>query len=198
MKWRWFDIRKLEASEYEKYYGFLAQTKKERVGRYLFEDDRKRTVAGEMLARQMISKRCSVNESDIRFAIGEHGKPYALDLSIHYNISHSGNLVVCAVDKRPVGIDVEQIREIDLSVAKRICTENECKYIRADGEFEYLFGSSSQDVYKRFFEVWTMKEAYVKYVGTGITRLKEIDVLQDVDKKVCISIGRYVISIVYE
>ena len=129
MKWYKYDIRDLTDNEYNKWYSLMSEDKQCRVDRFRFVDDKKRTVAGEMLARKAIAEWCSVAPEDIVFGIKEHGKPYAKNLSIEFNISHSSDMVVCAVDDKPVGIDIEQIRPIDLTVAKRICTDEELLYL---------------------------------------------------------------------
>lgn len=48
---------------------------------------------------------------DIFFYRGENGKPLT-NLSLHFNCSHSGGFVVCAVGEREVGVDLEQIRSV--------------------------------------------------------------------------------------
>ena len=75
------------------------------------------------------------------FYYKEHGKPHALGLDIELNISHSGDIVVCAVDSSPVGIDAEKIRPIDLNVAKRICTDDELLYLfgRRPTERDFIY-----------------------------------------------------------
>lgn len=186
MRWLQYDIRQLSEGEYEKYYGFMSQAKQERIERYRQADDKKRSVVGEMLARQLIAGWCQVEQSSITFLTKQYGKPYVQDLPVHFNISHSGDMVVCVIDDNPVGIDVEKVRHINLSVVKRVCTEM---------ELEYVF-CSKQDIYKRFFEIWTLKEAYFKCIGTGITELKEVDVFRDVNRKESFWLGEYVVSIV--
>lgn len=164
-----YDIRDLTDKEYTYWYSLMNADKKKRVDRFRFLDDRKRTVAGEMLARQAIAEWCSVQPDSIEFAIGEHGKPFAVGLDVEFNISHSGDMVVCAVDSHPVGIDIEKIRPIDLSITKHICTHEQLLYIfrhnPTDKDFTY---TEDADILTRFFELWTAKEAYGKCVGTGI------------------------------
>ena len=63
-------------------------------------------------------------------------------------------MVCCAVSDREIGIDIEKKREIRLDAAKRFACESELEYI----------GSSTE----RFFEIWTLKEAYFKCIGTGL------------------------------
>ena len=163
MKWYNFDIRDLTDEEYAYWHSLMNADKRRRVDRFRVIDDKKRTVAGEMLARKAVAEWCSVEPENITFAIGEHGKPYAVDLDVEFNISHSGDIVVCAVDDKPVGIDVEQIRPIDLSVAKRVCTEEELFYIFGhkpiNADFAY---TEDEEKLTHFFEVWTKKEAMYK------------------------------------
>lgn len=178
MKWYKYDIRDFSKIEYEKWLSLMNEDKRGKVERFYFDDDKKRSVAGEMLAKKAIAEWCGVLAEEIMFSLDKNGKPFAENLNAEFNISHSGNLVVCAVDDNPVGIDVEQIRIIDLKIAKRIYT---------DEELYYLFGFSPSDddfyvlpdegMLQRFFELWTAKEANLKYTGAGITEnLKTLSV----------------------
>ncbi len=169
MKWYKYNIRELSASEYNKWYALMDVEKQKRVDRFRFCDDKKRTVAGEMLARKAISEWCGVTYESIVFCIKEHGKPYAKGLPVEFNISHSGDYVVCAVDDKPIGIDIEKIRPIDLTVAKRICTDDELQYLFGHAPCEKDFTHTTDiDILTRFFEIWTAKEACGKCAGEGI------------------------------
>lgn len=149
-----------------------------------------------MLARKAIAAWCSVAPESIIFAIGKHGKPYAIGLDVEFNISHSGDMVVCAVDNNPVGIDIEQIHPIDLSVAKHVCKEEELLYLfgyaPAEKDFAY---TTDATVLKRFFELWTAKEAYGKCFGSGIVSFKERKALNQqlfkIDNCYVIGISKY-------
>ncbi len=175
MKWYQFDIRDLSNEEYQKWYFLMNEERRAHVNRFHHLTDKKRSVAGEMLARTAIAEWYKVPAESICFGRNEHGKPFAINLPVDFNISHSENTVVCAVSDAPVGIDVEEIRPIDLNVAKHICTKEDMKYlfghIPADDEFIKV---NNQDVLIRLFEIWTAKEAYFKCLGTGITDLKDI------------------------
>lgn len=171
MKWYKYDIRDLSQDEYEKWYSLMSVDKKQRVDRFRFADDKKRTVTGEMLARKAVAEWCHVSEEEIQFGVLEYGKPFAIGLDVEFNISHSGDLVVCAVDNKPVGIDIEQIRAMDLNVIKRICTEKEIAYILGDNQKEEIFcKSANKSILIRFFEVWTLRESYGKFIGVGIMK----------------------------
>lgn len=167
--WRIADIRELTETEYLRWYSLLSDEKKARVDRFRFDEDKKRTVAGEMLARKMISERCPVAPEDIIFAVTEKGKPYAENADVQFNISHSENLVVCAVSDKPVGVDIEKIRPVDLKTVRHFCNDSEIEYIFGHKpEKTELVMTENADVLRRFFELWTKKEAYVKYLGDGL------------------------------
>lgn len=171
MKWYKYNIRDLTDTEYNKWYSLMSDDKQQRVDRFRFLDDKKRTVVGEMLARKAIAEWCSVAPESITFGIKEHGKPYAKDLAVEFNISHSGDMVVCAVDDKPVGIDVELIRPVDLTVAKRIFTAEELLDLFGHTPTEQNFTyTTDNEILTRFFELWTAKEAYGKCIGEGITQ----------------------------
>lgn len=169
MKFYQYNIQDLSDEKYIHYYSLMSEEKKRRVDRFRFEDDKKRTVVGEMLARRAISEWCGVPEENIAFGVAEHGKPYVEDLNIEFNISHSADMVVCVVNDNPVGVDIEKIRPVDLNTAKRIFSEEEIRYI-----FECIPDAEDYNCYlndavlQRFFEFWTKKEAYGKLIGKGI------------------------------
>ncbi|HEX6431057.1 MAG TPA: 4'-phosphopantetheinyl transferase superfamily protein [Niastella sp.] len=86
-------------------------------------------------------------------------KPFLLD-GPYFNISHSGNRVVCLISQeKNVGIDIEYInKEFQPDDFKTQFTLSEWSAIR-----------SSQDPTKKFYEFWTAKESIVKADGRGLT-----------------------------
>lgn len=199
MKWYKFDIRDLTAADYGKWYALMNREKQARVDRFRFEEDKKRTVTGEMLARKAIAEWCDVSAEGIVFDKTETGKPYAKGLPVEFNISHSGDIVVCAVDDKPVGIDVEKICPIDLMVARLICTDDELSHLfgHAPTEQDFIY-TTDQELLVRFFNLWTAKEAHGKCIGvgmqmnqnsnTGTVRLKHITNFIDDGYMVCIAV----------
>lgn len=188
MKWQYYDTRTMTAEEYEIWYAQMASERQEKTDAMRRDDHRKASVTADHLARTMIAEACGVVADSIRFRKDENGKPHAVDLPIHFNVSHSGDFVACAVDNSPVGIDIEQIRSIRPALVKKVCTEAERAYV------EDLEGN----MLVRFFEVWTSKEAWFKYIGTGITDLKSVDTLDHIRKGGCARVEDYVVSIYRE
>lgn len=152
----------------------MSKDKRARVDRFRFKTDKQRTIAGEMLTRKAIAEWCDVSAESVVFDKTKTGKPFAKDLPVEFNISHSGDMVVCAVDDKPVGIDIEKIHPIDLNVAKRIYRNEELLYlfgyIPTEQDFVY---TTDQDLLIRFFQLWTAKEAYGKCTGVGVSDIRK-------------------------
>lgn len=169
MKWFKFDINSFTDEEYNKWYSFMSEEKQKRVDKFRFVEDKKRSVAGDMLVRKAISDCLCVSAESINFSISEKGKPYIPDFDIEFNISHSGDMVVCAVDNTPVGIDIEKIRPLDLKISKKVFSDDELIYLfdHVPTHEDFIF-TENEEILKRFFRLWTKKEAYGKFIGCGI------------------------------
>ena len=116
---------------------------------------------GGRLLEYAVSRLYRIGISELSRSKGEHGKPYfRIHPEIHFNISHSGNLVTCAVSDFEIGIDVQEKTRMNTDrIAKKIMSPDEYS--------KYLADSARQDY---FYRVWSMKESYVKWTGDGITR----------------------------
>lgn len=118
------------------------------------ENKRSQKIAADMLCRQMIAEAEGIDPAGIIIKKSKDGKPYTENSAYKFSISHCGNLVVCAVSKNEIGVDIEKIRNVRLKIAEKFACENEIAYIGEKLE--------------RFFEVWTLKEAFFKCKGTGL------------------------------
>lgn len=173
-----YDICDLSNQQYSHCLSLMSEEKRERIHSMRFEDDKKRSVVGEMLARTLISKECHIKPEDVVISRTEYGKPYIKNLNIEFNISHSYNMVACAIDKRPVGIDIEKIRPLNLAISKYFCNADDMLYIFDHiPRIEDFYYTENIEILKRFFEVWTKKEAYGKCMGTGIINAKKIPIV---------------------
>ncbi|MDF2522176.1 MAG: phosphopantetheine--protein transferase, partial [Clostridia bacterium] len=96
------------------------------------------------------------------FLVNEYGKPYLpTNFNLQFNVSHSGEWVVCAVDERPVGIDVELMRKTDmLEIAHRFF---------AAKEYDMLSNADKSIRKELFYDIWTLKESYIKALGKGLS-----------------------------
>ena len=88
---------------------------------------------------------------------------------IYFNISHSGEYVLCAVSKTPVGCDLEKAENAPFEISDSVFLPSERKYINE--------GQNIEDKTRRFFRLWTMKESYIKMTGEGlIASLQSIEI----------------------
>lgn len=142
------------------------------VERISHPEVRESTVCGEWLAKSMLSRESGMPVEEIRLARDRDGKPYAENLTLFFNLSHSGEYVACAVSDRPVGLDLEVKKPRDLSVARRICSPRELEYIFHPEQTPCV---NEEEMLRRFLLIWTAKEAAVKLTGIGIKGMREED-----------------------
>lgn len=87
------------------------------------------------------------------------GKPFFPEWEeLHFNLSHSGDLALCALDAVPVGVDIQVVRAWRPSLPKRVCSKE---------ELLWLEGQSA--LWPAFTLLWALKEARVKESGQGLT-----------------------------
>ena len=88
------------------------------------------------------------------------GKPFFPEHpDLHFNISHSGSFLVCALDSAPVGVDIQVHRPSRTAFLDRLCSAEERTWLKA-----------RQDSPAAFALLWTMKESRCKWSGQGLTR----------------------------
>lgn len=142
----------------------LSKIRRKEIERKQNAEDRKRSLVGDMLVKKYLSKLYNVPEEKLIFAKGEHGKPYVLNIPAHFSISHSGKYTVVAISNEPIGVDVEEIREFSAIVAHKTFNDDERAYIAGNSAFRKKI-----QMQKAFYEIWTAKEAYLKYTGEGLS-----------------------------
>ena len=148
-------------------------SKESRLRRFVREEDRLRGLFADLLIRDLIMKKLMMNNEDIEFTTNEYGKPFLkTDSDFYFNISHSGNWVVCAIDCQHVGIDIEEIQPIDLDISKHYFSEDEHRDLMA-----------KEDRLSYFFTLWSLKESYIKILGKGLSHPLNAFSIKFVDEK---------------
>lgn len=145
----------------------LSQDEQSRADRYHNPIQRSRFIRGRSALRCLLSQELHIEPREIRFTYGDFGKPMLANPShkpLHFNVSHSGGVMIVAVADRPVGVDVEEVREFDdlLAVAKRVFPPEIVQEIAA---------TSASARPQRFFAHWTLQEARLKAHGFGLGAL---------------------------
>ena len=188
MFWRCKDIRDLTEEEYLSAYQRTDPHKRARLDKTRQRKDRYRTVAADLLAREMLSEVLGCAPERVPFAYEENGRPFVPDSPYRFSISHSENLVAVAVHTADVGIDIERIREVPMLMAKRYFCADEHLYLFGHEPQDVDFSSvATPDVLLRFFEIWTAKEAYLKSMGRGMTHLRSVNTT-------CLSFERHLLE----
>jgi 4'-phosphopantetheinyl transferase len=155
------DSHDLLPSLYESLLAFVSDSRKRRAKKLIRREDACRSIVGEVLAQYCVGKAARIPAKTVTFHVDSFGKPHAnLERQIHFNVSHSKSWVVCAVDRGPIGIDVEYMREFDPDVAKRFFHPH---------EYAALAALPEKRRNDRFYELWTIKESYVKALGKGLS-----------------------------
>jgi 4'-phosphopantetheinyl transferase len=147
---------------------WLAADERGHLGRLRNEALRREYLATRALCRATLSRYAEVDPADWRFRAGRNGKPRIAGpkgfASLRFNLTHTMGLVICLVTRAgDVGVDAEETsREVEFDrVAKHFFSKMEraslAKLPRARRKL-------------RFFELWVLKEAYLKGRGDGLLR----------------------------
>lgn len=133
-----------------------------RIQKFMNKQDKIRTLLGEVLIRNIATKELNIKNSEIEFLKNKYGKPYIKNHQIfQFNISHSGNYLVCAIDNSKIGIDIEEIKSIEYKdIAENFFVKE---------EFEYIMQNDSKNKLDKFYNIWTLKESYIKCCGEGLS-----------------------------
>ncbi len=147
------------------YEAFLAPDERVRRDRYRFEHSRREYLLTRALARATLSRYAPVAPEAWRFRQNQYGRP-EIDLpehgAIRFNLSNTRGLIACVVaHDREIGVDVEDTerKSETVGVADRFFSPREVAALHALPEAEQR---------GRFFDYWTLKEAYIKARGMGL------------------------------
>ena len=113
----------------------------------------------ELLLNRSLEQ-CTDVQTPVKYHRNEHGKPYLTDTpEIYVNWSHSGDYVICAVADREVGIDLQKMdREPKENLIRKVLTKEEQEFYRSVPKPERK---------KLFYRYWSVKESFLKALGTG-------------------------------
>ncbi|MCX6356946.1 MAG: 4'-phosphopantetheinyl transferase superfamily protein [Candidatus Aureabacteria bacterium] len=151
----------VEASIFYELMSYLPEAKQAAIKKFVKRHDTQRALVSEILIRSIICRTLKMKNSEIEYVYNNYGKPSLKNRpDFYFNLSHSGEWAVCTVDKEPIGIDVEQIRPIEaIDLGKRFFSK---------GEYDDLLKRSESTRLRYFYDLWTLKESYIKAWGKGI------------------------------
>ena len=147
----------------------ISDQRREQALKFKHEQGQRLCVLAYQLLKQGLREKYGITDNPI-FEYNEHGKPSIVGHpEIFFNLSHCKEAVVCAISDKPIGVDVECIREAKESLINYTMNEEEKQEI-----------ATSDNPASAFIRLWTMKEATSKLVGTGITN--DVKTLVDTTK----------------
>lgn len=150
-----------------KYHGFLSEEERVQQKRFHFEKHRHQYLVTRALVRSVLSLYVDAIPPEAwQFEKNNYNKPYIknfpLPFTLNFNLSHTEKMVVLAVAlNRDIGVDVEFLerQNTGLDIAKRYFSKT---------EFQDLCAAPIEQQKSRFFDLWTLKEAYIKACGMGL------------------------------
>lgn len=141
-----------------------------RAAKFRQEGDRTRFITCRGILRHLLSRYAGLAPAAIRFSYNAYGKPALTAASgatppLQFNLSHAGGLALYAFStNHPIGVDLEQRRPLDVAALAKAFFSN--------GERAFLSQFSAAEQHIQFFQLWTCKEAYLKAIGLGLSRLE--------------------------
>ena len=139
----------------------LNEAERARSGRFMTVLLRRRFTAARARLRSLLGTHLGRDPRSLVLVENEFGKPRLVDRpDIHFSLSHSQDRALLAVSEGlEIGADLEGVRCVDhLGLARRYFHPNEVAAIERDA-----------DSRAAFFQIWTLKEAVVKALGTGLS-----------------------------
>ncbi len=139
----------------------------QRYQNFRFDRDRHSFLAAHVLLRRTLSRYAPIGPADWTFTKNAYGRPEIAGpsraLPLRFNLSHTDGLVACAITKgADVGVDVEALSRPTpgLDIAERFFSPE---------EYDLLRQAPAAQQHELFFAIWTLKEAYIKARGMGLS-----------------------------
>lgn len=155
------DIRRFTAHHYTDAERIMSSAERERTQKFV--RGKESYIASRWLLRAVLARYTNLPPEVVEFLRTDKGKPYLPRSDIHFSLSHSGNWALLAVAKvEPIGIDIEAV-----SATRDLIGIAESYY--HPHEFAQLQTLADSAQHDYFYRLWTLKEAFFKAIGTGIS-----------------------------
>ncbi|NUF14456.1 4'-phosphopantetheinyl transferase family protein [Acinetobacter lactucae] len=148
------------------YLGFLSSAEKLRYDQYHPKAARLFLIS-RVLVKTVLADKLGISPHQVNIQLHPNGKPFVQgSKAVYFNITHSADVIILAVtEEGEIGVDIEQVdREFEWMRVDSVLAPIEIEWIK-ENELTDPFS-----VYQRFFQIWTLKEAYIKCTGEGMSR----------------------------
>jgi 4'-phosphopantetheinyl transferase len=155
------DINQFTDAHYTQAAQIMSPSERERAQKFV--RGKESYIASRWLLRKVLARYAGVAPEAVEFLRGDKGKPYLPQREIHFSLSHSGHWALLAVSKvELIGVDIEAVASTrDLTgIAESYYHPHEFAHLQT------LAGDAQQNY---FYRLWTLKEAFFKATGTGIS-----------------------------
>ena len=149
------------------YQAVLSDDERTQFQRFHFKNDQHNYLVSHALLRKALSLYVEIRPDEWVFETGAHGKPglnmELASVPLQFNLTHTDDLCACVITRDiSCGIDVEQIARNNklIPIAERMFAEVEQATLKNKSETEQR---------QAFFAYWTLREAYVKALGSGLS-----------------------------
>lgn len=162
----------------------ISAQRREQALKFRYEQGQRLCVLAYQLLKKGLQQEYGITENPV-FVYNEHGKPSIEGHpEICFNLSHCKEAAICVLSDRPVGVDVESIREYKESLVNYTMNDEEVSLIK-----------SADNPAAAFIRLWTMKEATMKLIGTGISNDMKSVIDQHTYKYTTVDRQRYIYTI---
>ncbi len=139
----------------------IPKERQDRIRLFSNYKDAQRSLVADIIIRNIIYKKLNIAWEKILIETNDTGKPLLKNnKDFHFNLSHSGKFIVCAINDSPIGIDIEKIRPVDMDVAKNFFSQQ---------EYNDLLKKTKEEKLSYFYGLWTSKESYIKAGGKDLS-----------------------------
>ncbi len=147
----------MEDAFYQKALSMVSKERQEKTEKMVQRPDKARSVAAGLLLHYAV--RSIGTHWDGSCWVKEHGKPMLpKELGLYFNLSHSGDYVLCAISDKEIGADIQRHEKNEDRLAKRFFHPEELAYLK-----------EANDRKQCFYELWCLKESCIKCTGRGLS-----------------------------
>jgi 4'-phosphopantetheinyl transferase len=164
----WMELGSPPATAVERWRTCLNEAERIRADRFHFNEDKSTYIAAHWLIRNALASVGGLPPIDWRFAVGKHGKPTVAPAvgqpALSFNLSHTRGFVAGAVSiDHQIGIDVE-------TLSPGLAVIDIAEGFFNPSEVAILHATEQDEQHRIFFRLWTLKEAFIKATGEGLSR----------------------------
>lgn len=140
---------------------FVTADRREKCIRYYFDTDKRLSLYSALLLKMKLHQLTGMPMKEMVFFYSQYGKP-ALQFQkpVYFNFSHSKDFILCGIDtEKELGVDTQIMEIPPFEIMK--------DYFHYE-EYQAVIKADLKKRQEIFYKIWTRKEAYYKYVGTGL------------------------------